>query len=205
MAVPTLKKITPYCFVLKNEEETLKLGEAIFAFIKYIKNAKKLLTNEPVVVYLHGDLGMGKTTFSRGFLSAAGYLGNVKSPTYTLVEPYELGLHRIYHFDLYRLGDPEELEFMGIRDYFISSDTVDELIVCLIEWPEKGKGTLPNPTLDIDLTYKEEGRIAKLQFLSPCDVPFNNAIHNLQAALNYHDIEQISPAIAEHKSNEINE
>ena len=114
----------------------------------------------PGVIYLRGDLGTGKTTLVRGLLRGFGYHGKVKSPTYTLVEPYPIDSLTIYHLDLYRLGSPEELEWIGLRDL------LDESALLLVEWPEQGGGLLPPADLDISLAYQGQGRDLHFKTLS---------------------------------------
>ena len=133
-----------FSLTLTDTNDTVALGTKLANTIKTLEQG--------VTAYLNGDLGAGKTTLTRGFVQGMGHQGNVKSPTYTLVEPYELPPWQVYHFDLYRLADPEELEYMGIRDYF------GQKSCAFIEWPEKGYGILQGADLVINLAYSGEQR-----------------------------------------------
>ena len=104
------------------------------------------------VITLQGDLGTGKTTLVRGALEARGVVSGVRSPTYTLIEYYPFDDFAVAHFDLYRLGDPEELEYLGYRDY------LNARTLCLIEWPQRAAGYLQAVDLAIDLEYDPAGR-----------------------------------------------
>ncbi|MEX0943052.1 MAG: tRNA (adenosine(37)-N6)-threonylcarbamoyltransferase complex ATPase subunit type 1 TsaE [Pseudomonadales bacterium] len=104
------------------------------------------------LIFLSGSLGAGKTTFCRGILRSLGHEGAVKSPTFTLVEPYEVKGLQIFHFDLYRLTDPNELEYIGFDDYF------DRKCVCLVEWPERAADFLPMSDLTVELLVEGAGR-----------------------------------------------
>lgn len=112
------------------------------------------------VIALHGNLGSGKTTLCRGIIRALGHAGAVKSPTFTLVEPYEFPSGRVLHYDLYRLTDPEEVEFLGMRDF------LDGRTLTLIEWPEKAAGFLPPPDLELSLEVLPNGRRLSWQVLT---------------------------------------
>ncbi|MDO9142642.1 MAG: tRNA (adenosine(37)-N6)-threonylcarbamoyltransferase complex ATPase subunit type 1 TsaE [Methylobacter sp.] len=133
---------------LKDTEATEQFGAKLWAELP-----------PKCLVFLQGDLGAGKTTLVRGFLRAAGYTGAVKSPTYTLVEEYSLNGRKLFHFDLYRVADPEELEWIGIRDYF------DQDCVCFIEWPDKGYGFLPEPDRVISLVAEGAARSVELRII----------------------------------------
>lgn len=108
------------------------------------------------LVFLKGNLGAGKTTLVRGLLRAVGYEGNVKSPTYTLIESYDINGRTIHHLDLYRLGDPEELEYLGVRELS------DARSLCLIEWPEKAAEHVMSPDLVVEIDYAGQGRQVKI-------------------------------------------
>ncbi len=136
--------------ILDDESETVHAGHCLGESISC-----------GAVVFLEGTLGAGKTTFCRGVMNAFGHSGAVKSPTYTLVEPYSFGGVQLYHFDLYRLSDPEELEYMGGRDYFQGD------AICLVEWPERGKGFVPEVDIQVNLDPEGSGRQLRLTAKSP--------------------------------------
>ncbi|MEX2468573.1 MAG: tRNA (adenosine(37)-N6)-threonylcarbamoyltransferase complex ATPase subunit type 1 TsaE [Pseudohongiellaceae bacterium] len=112
------------------------------------------------VIHLTGDLGAGKTTLTRGILRGFGYEGAVKSPTYTIVEPYEFDACHIYHFDLYRLASAEEVEYLGAEDYFRPPN------LCIVEWAERGEGAIPPADLAFELVEQAGGRLLTCRALS---------------------------------------
>jgi tRNA threonylcarbamoyladenosine biosynthesis protein TsaE len=135
---------------LHDEEGTAALGAAL---------ARALVPG--LAIHLHGDLGAGKTALTRSLLHAAGHIGTVKSPTYTLSEPYSIQLDgravSVIHFDLYRMGSPEEFLDAGFREDFNGDN------ICIVEWPEKADGVLPPPDLNVFLTVAGNGRDVELQ------------------------------------------
>jgi len=134
-------------YFLANETATLALG----------KHLAEACPDKLCIIHLEGELGAGKTTLTRGFLRALGHQGNVKSPTYTLVEHYHLAQRAIFHFDLYRLSDAGELEFLGLDDYFTDK------AICLLEWAQRGSEYLPAPDLLVQLDYHDHARKAAIE------------------------------------------
>ncbi|MBC3933219.1 tRNA (adenosine(37)-N6)-threonylcarbamoyltransferase complex ATPase subunit type 1 TsaE [Undibacterium curvum] len=128
-----------------------------------------------MLVFLHGDLGAGKTALTRALIHAAGHQGSVKSPTYTLAEPYAVHLHgqpaTIMHFDLYRMGSPEEFIDAGFRE------ELNAQTLCLIEWPEKAAGVLPEADLHVHLSVAGDGREVELHALSAKGIACLASLH----------------------------
>ena len=145
---------TPNPFFLASSNATEKFGAHLWTHLP-----------EKALIFLHGDLGAGKTTLVRGLLRAAGVIGAIKSPTYALIEEYDIAQRKIFHFDLYRLADSEELEWIGIDDY------LNQNALCFIEWASKGVGVLPSPDIEISMSACDEGR-----FVQICDE--NNLLLN---------------------------
>lgn len=137
------------------EDFTLYLADEAATLAAGADMAGKLKSG--LTIYLHGDLGAGKTTFVRGLLRGLGYAGKVKSPTYTLVEPYVISRFNLYHFDLYRFIDPEEWDAAGFRDYFNPQS------ICLVEWPEKAGDLIPQADIDVSLMPQDNGRILRIR------------------------------------------
>jgi tRNA threonylcarbamoyladenosine biosynthesis protein TsaE len=135
--------------IAKDEAQQVALGAALSRAV-----------GTRALIFLQGDLGAGKTTLVRGFLQARGHQGAVKSPTYTLIEPYVLPGGQCYHLDLYRVGDGEELEYLGLREM------LDEQAVLLIEWPQRGAGWLPLPDLTVSIEHLAAGRRLRLEAAS---------------------------------------
>ncbi|PPD34706.1 MAG: tRNA (adenosine(37)-N6)-threonylcarbamoyltransferase complex ATPase subunit type 1 TsaE [Methylomonas sp.] len=134
---------------LHDSEETEQFGAALQQALP-----------EKCVLFLYGDLGAGKTTLMRGLLRAAGHAGTVKSPTYSLVEEYRLAERAIFHFDLYRLKDPDELEWIGMQDF------LQQAALCCIEWPQMGAGYLPDADVEVHLTHQNQGRTIEINVLA---------------------------------------
>jgi tRNA threonylcarbamoyladenosine biosynthesis protein TsaE len=135
---------------LADEEATMALG-------------RRLAQHVPagLVAYLHGDLGAGKTTFARAFLRALGVGERVKSPTYSLVEGYDIGERRAFHLDLYRIADPGELEWLGL------DSLAEPGAIVLVEWPERGAGALPGADLELSFRHEGQGRAVLAEARSP--------------------------------------
>jgi tRNA threonylcarbamoyladenosine biosynthesis protein TsaE len=130
-----------------NEAQTEAFGARLAAFLPGVH-----------LIYVRGPLGAGKTTLVRGLLTGLGHTGPVTSPTFTMIEPYEVAGVALFHFDLYRIEDPAELEFLGLRDYLQSEN------VCIVEWPERAGDVLPPPDLDVMIrSSNDRGRVLQLQ------------------------------------------
>lgn len=137
--------------MLSDEQATTQLGAELAAASRDLPR---------LFIHLHGELGAGKTTLVRGMLRALGHHGAVRSPTYTLLEPYDFTERQCLHLDLYRLADPGELEYIGLRELLSGP------VLVLVEWPDRGAGVLPEPDVVVTLAYHDAGRDVSLEAVS---------------------------------------
>lgn len=142
-------------------------------FAQILEEQATRFNKTPWVIFLEGDLGTGKTTFVRACLQALGEKGKIKSPTYTILESYAIKQWQIYHLDLYRLADPEELHFLGIEDHLTANS------IFFIEWPRKGHDVLPKPDLLLNYKFLAQGRALELTAFSQRAIPLLEAIHEI--------------------------
>lgn len=142
-------------------------------FAQLLEQHAAISNKTPWIVFLEGDLGTGKTTFVRACLQAMGETGKIKSPTYTILESYHIKQWQIFHLDLYRLADPEELNFLGIEDHF-TSDTI-----FFVEWPKKGGNILPQPDFLLHYKFLAQGRALELTAFSQRALPLLESAHEM--------------------------
>ena len=136
--------------VTSNENETMAAGREL---------AKEILgiqSDRSIIIFLEGELGAGKTTFTKGILKGFDYQELVKSPTYNLVEIHETKNHKVFHFDLYRISEPIELEEIGVDEYLKELGSVS-----IFEWPKNGEAVLPSPDFHVQISYKDTDQNSK--------------------------------------------
>lgn len=159
---------------LPDPAATERAGQALGRALEAAPDPRR--ADGAVIVGLTGDLGAGKTTLARASLRALGVAGTVRSPTYTIAEPYETRIGRIWHLDLYRITDPDELELIGIRDL------VAESAACLVEWPEHGRGGLPEIDCLLDIASSRHGRRLRIESRTPLGDTMRSRVLRLDEA-----------------------
>ncbi len=156
--------------VLANVSQVTMLANR---FAHLLEQQATQFNKTPWVIFLEGDLGTGKTTFVRACLQAMGEKGKIKSPTYTIIESYSIKQWQVFHLDLYRLVDPEELNFLGIEDYCTSD------AIFFIEWPKKGFSVLPKPDIALNYKFLAQGRALELAAFNQRALPLLESIHEI--------------------------
>jgi len=163
-------------FTLPDARATESFGAHLAAALPQAMNRARRTPEAALGVHLKGELGAGKTTLARGLLRALGVKRAVRSPTFSLIEPYEFNQLRVFHLDLYRLSDAQELELIGGRDYL----THDAL--WLVEWPERGAGWLPPADLEVALRIHPSGRRISLRATSEAGESLATAVESHRRA-----------------------